>query len=149
MLNWAIGFFIAAIVAAIFGFGGIATAFTSVAILLFWVFVALFVLSLLFNQFGGAHAASHGRSGGAAATLALIIGVGLVTYAWTSNDMTAESVGRTIDRETSQLAGATGEALSDAGDRAQSLATTAGDEIRSDTAEGLDEAGDTVEGEND
>ena len=56
MLGWAIGFFIAALVAAVFGFGGIASAFTGIAIILFWVFLALFVLSLLFGAFGGAHA---------------------------------------------------------------------------------------------
>ena len=60
MLGWAIGFFIAALVAAVFGFGGIASAFTGIAIILFWVFLALFVLSLLFNTFGGAHVAGHG-----------------------------------------------------------------------------------------
>ena len=61
MLGWAIGFFIAALVAAVFGFGGIASAFTGIAIILFWVFLALFVLSLLFNTFGGTHAASTWR----------------------------------------------------------------------------------------
>ncbi len=47
MFGWAVGFFIAALVAAVFGFGGVATAFTSVAIILFWAFLALFVLSLI------------------------------------------------------------------------------------------------------
>ncbi len=35
MLGWAIGFFVAALVAAVFGFGGIASAFTGIAIILF------------------------------------------------------------------------------------------------------------------
>src|SRR5262245_61229825 len=103
MLGWAIGFFIAALVAAVFGFGGIATAFTGIAIILFWVFLALFVLSLLFNTFGGTHASSVG-GGGAFATVAMIAGVALLVYAWTDNDMSAERVGRVIDREASQLA---------------------------------------------
>ena len=68
MLGWAIGFFVAALVAAIFGFGGIASAFSGIAVLLFWVFLALFVLSLLFNTFGGAHAATHSGSGRTFAT---------------------------------------------------------------------------------
>jgi uncharacterized membrane protein YtjA (UPF0391 family) len=63
MLGWAIGFFVAALVAAVFGFGGIASAFTGIAIILFWVFLALFVLSLVFNTFGGAHVAGHSGSG--------------------------------------------------------------------------------------
>ena len=76
MLGWAIGFFVAALVAAIFGFGGIASAFSGIAVLLFWVFLALFVLSLLFNTFGGAHAATHSGSGRTFATVALIAAVG-------------------------------------------------------------------------
>jgi len=47
MLNWAVTFFIIAIVAAVFGFGGIAASAAGIAQLLFWVFVALFVISLL------------------------------------------------------------------------------------------------------
>lgn len=47
MLGWAITFFIIAIVAAIFGFGGIVQGAVSIAIVLFWVFLALFVVSLI------------------------------------------------------------------------------------------------------
>ncbi|MET0183101.1 MAG: DUF1328 domain-containing protein, partial [Caulobacterales bacterium] len=47
MLGWAIGFFVAAIVAAVFGFGGIATAFAGIAEILFFVFLGLFVLSII------------------------------------------------------------------------------------------------------
>lgn len=47
MLNWAVTFFIIAIVAAVFGFGGIAASAAGIAQMLFWVFVALFVVSLL------------------------------------------------------------------------------------------------------
>ena len=54
MLGWAIMFFVAAIIAGVFGFGGIATTFTGIVVVLFWVFVALFVLSLLFGIRGGA-----------------------------------------------------------------------------------------------
>ncbi len=59
MLGWAIGFFLAALVAAVFGFGGIASAFTGIAIILFWVFVALFVLSLVFDAFGAYARGGH------------------------------------------------------------------------------------------
>lgn len=148
MLGWAIGFFIAALVAAVLGFGGIASAFTGIAIILFWVFLALFVLSLLFNTFGGARAASHGGGGRTAATIALIGGVALLVYAWVDNDMSAERMGRVIDREASQLADNTSEALSEAGDRAETLVENASDEIRNDAAEGLDQAGENVDPDN-
>lgn len=141
MLGWAIGFFVAALVAAVFGFGGIASAFSGLAVLLFWVFVGLFVLSLLFNTFGGAHAASHSGSGRMFATVALIAGVALVTYAWVETDMSAERAGRVIDRETVQLVEATGAALSEAGDRAEEVVDDAGGDIQRD----LDSADERVE----
>ena len=49
MLGWAIGFFIVAIVAALFGFGGISEAAAGIAQILFWIFVVLFVVSLVFG----------------------------------------------------------------------------------------------------
>ncbi len=49
MLRWAIGFFIIAIVAALFGFGGISAAATDIAKILFYIFVVLFVVSLVFG----------------------------------------------------------------------------------------------------
>ena len=149
MLGWAIGFFIAALVAAVFGFGGIASAFTGIAIIMFWVFVALFVLSLLFNAFGGAHAAGHSGSGRTAATVALIGGVALLVYAWVDNDMSAERVGASIDRTAVQLAEGTSDAISEGADRAENLVNDASDEVRNDTANGLDEASDNVDPDND
>lgn len=47
MLRWAIAFFVIAIIAAIFGFGGIAVAAAGVAKLLFFVFLVLFLVALL------------------------------------------------------------------------------------------------------
>lgn len=148
MLGWAIGFFIAALVAAVFGFGGIASAFTGIAIILFWVFLALFVLSLVFNMFGGTHAATHGSSGRTAATVALVAGVALLVYAWVDNDMSAERVGREIDQTAVEVAEGTSEALGEAGDRAENLVDEASDEVRNDAANGLDEASDNVDPEN-
>ncbi len=149
MLGWAIGFFIAALVAAVFGFGGIASAFTGIAIILFWVFLALFVLSLVFNAFGGTHAASHGGSGRTAATIALVAGVALLVYAWVDNDMSAERVGAEIDQTAVELAEGTSDALSEGADRAGTLVEETGDQVRNDAAEGLDEASDNVDAEND
>ena len=45
MLYWALVCFIVAIVAALFGFGGIAVASAGIAKILFFVFLVLFVLS--------------------------------------------------------------------------------------------------------
>jgi len=47
MLNWAITFFLIAIVAALFGFSGIATGFADIAQLLFILFLVLFAISLV------------------------------------------------------------------------------------------------------
>ncbi len=47
MLGWAVTFFLIAIVAAVFGFGGIASAAAGIAKVLFFVFIVLFVASLI------------------------------------------------------------------------------------------------------
>lgn len=145
MLGWAIGFFIAALVAAVFGFGGIASAFTGIAIILFWVFLALFVLSLVFGSVGGVHATRHGGSGRTAATVALVAGVALLVYAWVDNGMSAQRVGAEIDRTAVELAEGTSDALSEGADRAENLVDEASDEVRNDASNGLDEASDNVD----
>jgi uncharacterized membrane protein YtjA (UPF0391 family) len=47
MLYWALVFFVVAIAAALFGFGGIAAGAAEIARILFFVFIVLFVVSLL------------------------------------------------------------------------------------------------------
>ena len=47
MLYWAAVFFIIAIVSAMFGFGGIASTAGSMAKILFYLFLVLFVVSLV------------------------------------------------------------------------------------------------------
>lgn len=47
MLYYALVFFIVALIAAVFGFGGIATAAAGIAKILFFVFLVLFIVSLL------------------------------------------------------------------------------------------------------
>ena len=47
MLRWALTFFVVALIAAVFGFGGIAVAAAGVAKILFFLFLILFVLSLV------------------------------------------------------------------------------------------------------
>lgn len=51
MLHWALVFFIVAIVAAVFGFGGIASASAGIAQVLFFIFLALFVIAVLARVF--------------------------------------------------------------------------------------------------
>jgi len=50
MLSWAIMFLIVALIAAVFGFGGIAEGASSIAQILFFVFLVLFVVSLLMGR---------------------------------------------------------------------------------------------------
>ena len=54
MLYWAVVFFVVALVAGVFGFGGISAASAGIAQVLFFIFVVGFVLSLIFHLFKGA-----------------------------------------------------------------------------------------------
>jgi len=47
MLRWASGFFIIALIAAVLGFGGIAIAAAGIAKIIFYIFLALFIISLI------------------------------------------------------------------------------------------------------
>jgi uncharacterized membrane protein YtjA (UPF0391 family) len=47
MLRWALAFFVVALVAAVFGFFGLAIAAAGIAKLLFFVFLVLFLVSLV------------------------------------------------------------------------------------------------------
>ncbi len=49
MLRWAATFFIIALVAALFGFTGIASGAAAVAKALFFIFIVLFLLTLVFG----------------------------------------------------------------------------------------------------
>ena len=53
MLGWALTFLVIAIIAALFGFGGIAGASAGIAQILFWIFIAVFVISLIFGMVRG------------------------------------------------------------------------------------------------
>jgi len=53
MLNYIITFFILAIIAAIFGFGGLASDFAGIAKFLAGIFVLLFVASLIYSIITG------------------------------------------------------------------------------------------------
>ncbi|MEE4189526.1 MAG: DUF1328 domain-containing protein [Roseobacter sp.] len=47
MLGWAFIFLVIALIAAVFGFGGIATASAGIAQILFFVFIVLFAIALV------------------------------------------------------------------------------------------------------
>ena len=49
MLYWALVFLVVSLIAALFGFGGISAAAADIARSLFFVFIVLFVLSLVFG----------------------------------------------------------------------------------------------------
>src|SRR5258708_374379 len=51
MLPYAVVFFVIALIAALFGFGGIAAGAVEIAKVLFFIFLALFVVSLILGLF--------------------------------------------------------------------------------------------------
>jgi uncharacterized membrane protein YtjA (UPF0391 family) len=50
MLSWSLTFLIIALIAAALGFGGIAGTAVGIAKILFFVFIVLFLLSLIFGR---------------------------------------------------------------------------------------------------
>jgi uncharacterized membrane protein YtjA (UPF0391 family) len=53
MMNWALTFLIVAVVAAVLGFGGIAGSAVEIAKVVFYIAIALFVISTVINLFNG------------------------------------------------------------------------------------------------
>lgn len=53
MLNWAISFLVIAIIAAVFGFGGIAATAVDMARVVFFIFLVLFLVSFLISLLTG------------------------------------------------------------------------------------------------
>ncbi len=53
MLGWAITFLIVALIAALFGFGGIASASAGVAQILFGIFLVLFIVAMIARALQG------------------------------------------------------------------------------------------------
>lgn len=56
MLNYIVTFFILAVLAAVFGFGGLASDFAEIARFLAGIFVLLFVASLIYSVITGRRA---------------------------------------------------------------------------------------------
>ena len=63
MLRYAVIFFVIALIAAVFGFGGIAGAATEIARILFVVFIVLFLVSLIFGGGRGGNAIGRNATG--------------------------------------------------------------------------------------
>ncbi|MEJ0060552.1 MAG: DUF1328 domain-containing protein [Terricaulis sp.] len=146
-------FFIIAVVAALFGFGAIASTFAGIAQLLFWLFLALFVLSLVFSLFsssrGHVHSPAVTSGGRSVMFVALVAGLAVLAYAWIDNDWTAQEVGRNIDHAAAEITADAGDAVENAGDRAENLIDNTGDELRGDASNALDNASDDVAPDND
>jgi uncharacterized membrane protein YtjA (UPF0391 family) len=53
MLYWTLVFLVIALIAGLFGFGGIASASAGIAKILFGIFLVLFLLSLIFGAVRG------------------------------------------------------------------------------------------------
>jgi uncharacterized membrane protein YtjA (UPF0391 family) len=53
MLSWSLAFFIVAIIAAVFGFGGIATGAAEIARVCFFFFIVIFLASLVYGLVTG------------------------------------------------------------------------------------------------
>lgn len=133
MLKLAAGFFVAAIAAGALGFGGWAGTFTGVAVLAFYLFIALTILSLL----AGLLSSLGHTPGGAMGLLVVAALFGAGTYYWIDHDMSGEKLGRALDRtafevkegahdvvrtastETGHLVGKVGDEAEQAADRAQ------------------------------
>lgn len=59
LLTWAVVFFVIALLAAVFGFGGIAAASAWIAQILFFVFLAVFIVLLIAGLVGRSRAKTH------------------------------------------------------------------------------------------
>jgi len=53
MLRWSLAFLILALAAAFLGFGGVATTSASIAVILFYIFLAVFLVTLVIGLFTG------------------------------------------------------------------------------------------------
>ena len=53
MLSWSLAFFIVAIIAAVFGFGGIASGAAEIARVCFFFFIVIFAVTLIYGLVTG------------------------------------------------------------------------------------------------
>jgi len=50
MLRWALGFFVLALIAALFGFGGLAATAADIGKFLFYIFLVVFLVTFVFGM---------------------------------------------------------------------------------------------------
>jgi uncharacterized membrane protein YtjA (UPF0391 family) len=103
MLRLAILFFVVSLGAAFLGFGGIAGTFSSLAVIAFYVFVALFLIALLIGLVSGS-GGGYGAGGGVVmvALVAALLGAG--GYASYEHGFSAEALGRKVDQSAAAAA---------------------------------------------
>jgi hypothetical protein len=108
--GWPIALVAAMGASALFAFGVVQSAFAPQAQALFLVFAAVLALFVLFGAMFGARRAKHGHedravklSGSLVGMLTVIAGVLAVVYFWTDNQLSAEKIGREIDRSAASL----------------------------------------------
>lgn len=141
MINWVIGLFIAAAAAAFLGFGGVASAFADAARIAFFILLVLLVASAVIALSGSrAPAVQNAVRTTSLIAIAAVLSVG--AYAWFENDMSAERVGRAIDRQAVAISDSAGAALSDAGARTGTFMERTVADIRSDVRDVADPATD-------
>lgn len=144
MINWVIGLFVAAAVAAFLGFGGVATAFAESARIVFFILLVFLAVSAVIALFGarapGLHSAVRTVS-----LMAIVAVVSVGAYAWFANDMSAERAGRVIDRQAVAVVDSAGAALSDAGARTGAFMERTVADIRTDVRDVADPASDSTD----
>jgi hypothetical protein len=109
--GWPIALVAATGASGLLGFGVIQSAYAQQAQALFLVFAAVLGLVLFGNKFfgRGGHGHAHGgehavvMSGRSVGTVTVLAAVAAVVYFWTANDLSAEKIGRYIDRGAASL----------------------------------------------
>jgi uncharacterized membrane protein YtjA (UPF0391 family) len=92
MVKWPLIFLLGAVIAAILGFSGVAAAATNVAIILFFLFVALFLFSLLAGRANRTGGNFFGVLGGVMLLSAVALGA-----VWFSGQYSLETAGAGMD----------------------------------------------------
>lgn len=131
MINWVIGLFVAAILAAALGFGGATTALAGTAQVIFFILLILFVVSAVVAMVGTRAPAVHAtvRS---VSLVVLIAAVSIGAYAWIENGMSAEKLGRTVDRQTVSIVNDASLTVHAASDRTQAFVSRTIEDLRPD-----------------
>jgi len=139
MISWVIGLFVAALAMAVFGFSSVAPVFAATARVIFFILLILFLVSSVVAMVGSRAPAVHSTIR-TAALVVLVAALSIGTYAWIENGMSAERLGRVVDRQTASIASETQSALRKAGDRTEAFVSRSIEDIRSDAKTASNEA---------